>query len=82
MLTLGHFLISSERHLQHVMKEYQEYFNHARLHQSIGQRIPCQLVRGAVPQMIGDLISRPGLGGLHQDYYWRSQERPSCPCAA
>jgi putative transposase len=74
---LDHFLILSERHLYRVMKEYQEYFNHARPHQGIGQTIPCQPVRGAEPQMIGELISSPVLGGLHHDYRWQSHERPS-----
>jgi putative transposase len=64
---LDHILISSERHLHRVMKEYQEYFNHARPHQGIGQRIPCQPVPEAKPQMIGEIVSRPVVGGLHHD---------------
>jgi putative transposase len=82
MLTLDHFLILSERHLHRVMKEYQEYFNRARPHRGIGQRIPCQLVRGAGPQMIGELIYRLVLGGLHQDYHRPSHERSSYARAA
>jgi uncharacterized damage-inducible protein DinB len=31
----GPFLILSERHLHRAMREYQEYFNHARPHQEI-----------------------------------------------
>jgi transposase InsO family protein len=79
---LDHFLILSERHLHRVLKEYSEYFNHARPHQGIGQTIPCQPVRGAEPQMIGELISSPVLGGLHHDYHWQSHERPSFQRAA
>jgi putative transposase len=79
---LDHFLILSERHLHRTTKEYQEYFNHARPHQGIGQRISCQPARGAEPQMNGELISHPILGGLHHDYHWRADERPSYPCAA
>ena len=79
---LDHLLILSERHLYRLMKQYQEYFNHARPHQGIGQRIPCQPGRRADPQMIGDLISRPVLGGLHHDYRWQSHERPSLRRAA
>ena len=79
---LDHFLILSERHLHRAMKDYQEYFNHVRPHQGIGQRIPCQPVRSAGPPMIGELVSRPVLGGLHHDYYWKSQERSSCLRAA
>jgi putative transposase len=79
---LDHFLILSGRHLHRAMKDYQQYFNHARPHQGIRQGIPCQPVRGTGPQMIGALVSRPVLGGLHHDYHWQSQERSSCPRAA
>ncbi len=79
---LDHLLILSERHLHRVMSEYQEYFNHARPHQGIGQRIPCQPARGSEPQMNGELISHPILGGLHHDYHLRAAERPSSPRAA
>ncbi len=80
--SLDHFLILSERHLRGVMKEYGEYFNHARPHQGIEQRIPCQPVVGAELKVIGELISCPVMGGLHHDYRWQSQERPSYPRAA
>ena len=79
---LDHFLILSEPHLHRAMKDYQDYFNYARPHQGIRQRIPCQPVRGAGPQMIGELVCRPVLGGLHHDYHWQSQEGASCPRAA
>jgi putative transposase len=80
--SLDHFLILSERHLHRVMKDYQEYFNHARPHQGIGQRIPCQPVRGAEPSGRDQVIAHPILGGLHHDYHWRSRGRPSYPRAA
>jgi hypothetical protein len=79
---LDHFLILSERHLHRVMKEYQEYFNYARPHQGIGQSIPCQPVPEAKPQMVGKVVSRPVLGGLHHDYHWQSRERTSWSRAA
>jgi putative transposase len=79
---LDHFLILSERHLYQLMKEYQTYFNHARPHQGIEQRIPCQPVVGAEFEVIGDLISRPVMGGLHHDYRWQPRARPSYPRAA
>ena len=78
---LDHFLILSERHLYRAMKEYQEYFNCARPHQGIGQRIPCRTPQGV--ELSGKrVISRPVLGGLHHDYRWRAAERPSYPRAA
>jgi putative transposase len=76
------FLILSERHLQRVMKEYQEYFNHTRRRQGIWQRIPCRSVQRAEPQMSRELMSHPVLGGLHHDYQCREYERPSYPLAA
>jgi putative transposase len=79
---LDHFLILSERHLHRVMKGYEEYFNHARPHQGIGQRIPCQPVQGAGLSGSEQVISRPVLGGLHHDYHWQSHERPSYPRVA
>jgi putative transposase len=79
---LDHFLLLSERHLHRVMKEYGVYFNRARPHQGIGQRIPCQQGRGTESQMFGALISRPVLGGIYHDYHWRLHERPSYPRAA
>jgi putative transposase len=77
-----YFLILSEQHLRRLMKEYGEYFNHARPHQGIEQRIPCQQERGAQPQGIAKAVSHPFLAGLHHDYHWQSQERPSYPRAA
>ncbi|MCX6027606.1 MAG: integrase core domain-containing protein, partial [Chloroflexi bacterium] len=37
---LDHLLVVGDRHLHRVIKEYVEYFNRARPHQGIGQRIP------------------------------------------
>jgi transposase InsO family protein len=79
---LDYFLILSERHLHRVMKGYEQYFNHARPHQGIGQRIPCQLVQGAELSRSKQVISRPVLGGLHHDYHWQAHKRPSYPRAA
>jgi len=79
---LDFFLILSERHLYRLMKQYQAYFNHARPHQGIDQHIPCQPVRGAEPPKSGEIISHTVLGGLHHDYHWHTDERPSYPRAA
>ena len=71
---LDHVLILSERHLHRVVKEYTEYFNHARPHQGIEQHIPCRPERPDAPPVNGELASRPVLGGLHHDYYWQAAE--------
>ena len=71
---LDYFLILSERHLYRVVKGYKGYFNRARPHQGIEQRIPCQSEQlGALP-VNGNLSSRPVLSGLHHDYYWQAAE--------
>jgi putative transposase len=71
---LDHFLILSERHLYRLVKEYKEYFNHARPHQGIEQHIPCHPERLETPPLDGKVASRSVLGGLHHDYYWQVAE--------
>ena len=71
---LDHFLILSERHLYRLVKEYKEYFNHARPHQGIEQHIPCHPERPEAPPANGKVASRPVLSGLHHDYYWQAAE--------
>ena len=66
---LDHSLIFSEGHLQRLMKAYVDYFNRARPHQGLGQRIPeaapadLTLVPDTRP-----IVALPVLGGLHHDY--------------
>ena len=79
---LDHSLILSERHLHRIMKEYGEYFNRARPHQGLGQRIPCRPVQMAGPSESRQVVSCPVLGGLHHNYQWRADERPSYRRAA
>ena len=74
---LDHFLILSERHLHRVVKEYGEYFNHARPHQGIGQRIPGRQESRDCPSVRGKVVSRPLLGGLHHDSRWKVPESES-----
>jgi transposase InsO family protein len=71
---LDHILILSERHLHRVVKEYKEYFNYARPHQGIKQRIPCQSEWMETPPVSRRVMSRPVLGELHHDYYWQAAE--------
>jgi transposase InsO family protein len=62
---LDFFILLGERHLYRVVKEYVAYFNTARPHQGIGQRIPGEL-EPSVGE--GEIIAFPVLGGLHHDY--------------
>jgi transposase InsO family protein len=68
---LDHLLILSERHLHRAAKQYKEYFNYARPHQGIEQRIPCITMHPEGSLDFGKVTSRPVLGGLHHDYGWQ-----------
>ena len=62
-LARHHVLILNERHLQTVLEEYAfAYFNTARPHQGIGQRIPVPGERKKYEEG-GNIF-----GGLHHDY--------------
>jgi putative transposase len=66
---LDHFLIFHERQLHRLLKAYALYFNQARPHQGLGQRIPDLPVHAALPSNQPDrVLTVPVLGGLHHDY--------------
>ena len=50
------------------LKEYVSYFNQARLHQGIAQRIPAPMVSPPGEPKAGRLMAFPVLNGLHHDY--------------
>ncbi|MEP7285791.1 MAG: integrase core domain-containing protein [Chloroflexota bacterium] len=66
---LDHLFILSEAHLCRMVRAYVDYFNHARPHQGIDQRLPMPSVHGSVllssPEKV---VSTAILGGLHHDY--------------
>ncbi len=64
---LDHIVVLSEEHLLRVLREYVSYFNEARPHQGINQRIPGSPVNDNVAGE-GSVLTRPILGGLHHDY--------------
>src|SRR5205085_2724650 len=64
---LDHLLIFGERHLYRVLKAYTDYFNHARPHQGINQRVPSPL-SSSMNHAQGKIISMPVLNGLHHEY--------------
>ncbi len=66
---LDHVLILKEWHLRDVLKEYMVYFNRARPHQRIKQRIPVpQELAEAPSEGYERVVAFPVLGGLHHDY--------------
>jgi putative transposase len=63
---LDHLLILSQVHLRRVLKRYVEYYNEARPHQGIEQRIP---VTPEQSPGSGAVAHRKVLGGIINDYY-------------
>ncbi len=68
-----HFLFSGRKHLQVVLDEYRLYYNTARCHQGIDQRVPMAMENGEKgprnPPVSTSVISAfPYLGGLHHEY--------------
>ena len=58
-------LLVGEQRLEDVARQYMLYFNRARPHQGIGQRV---LDAPANDNHDGKIIGIPVLGGLHHDY--------------
>jgi putative transposase len=66
---LDHMLILSEKQLHRVLHAYIKYFNEARPHQGIQQRIPELPVQSAPRHEEREkVVAVPVLGGLHHDY--------------
>ncbi len=66
---LDHFLILHEKQLHRLLKGYVLYFNQARPHQGLGQRIPDPpMLAASPPNQPNKVIAVLVLGGLHHDY--------------
>ena len=63
---LDHLLIINEQHLHHVLREYSQYYNQARPHQSLRQQIPESPHHQPGH---GEVQRRDVLGGLIHDYF-------------
>jgi len=64
---LNRVLIFGLRHLEKVLAEYIDHYNHARPHQGIEQRRPCEPA-DVIPLPIGPVERRDRLGGLIHEY--------------
>ncbi len=69
---LDFLLILSERHLLQQLEAYVLYFNQARPHQGLAQRMPAPLVATDTTALAGAVVGLPVLGGLHHDYQRRA----------
>jgi transposase InsO family protein len=61
---LDYVVVFGERHLRHLLRSYQRYYNEARTHLSLDKDAP-------VPRTVlgvGRIIAQPLLGGLHHQY--------------
>ncbi len=65
---LDHLLVLGERQLARMLRAYVAYFNSARPHQGIGQRLPYPAALSLVGDRDGPVVARAILGGLHHDY--------------
>lgn len=63
---LDHILVVTQRQMLSVLSEYCRYYNRARPHQGIEQRVP--EARAVVDFAEGRVEETPVLGGLHHDY--------------
>ena len=63
---LDHVIVLNEDHLHRILKEYFEYYHHARTHLALGRNAP--MPRAVEPPAKGEVVSTPYLGGLHHLY--------------
>jgi hypothetical protein len=61
---LDNVVVFGERHLSHLLRSYQKYYNDARTHLSLDKDAP---VSRAI-ETVGSIIAKPLLGGLHHQY--------------
>ena len=58
---LDHVVVFGERHLRHLLKSYQNYYNETRTHLSLRKDPPCRPDRRSA-------LAVPIMGGLHHQY--------------
>ena len=63
---IDHVIPLGQRHLLRVLREYVQYYNEARTHQSLGGNAPVPRQREQTP--VREVVAKPVLGGLHHRY--------------
>jgi transposase InsO family protein len=61
---LDHVVVFGERHLRHLLRSYQRYYNDARTHLALNKDAPAS----RAVQAVGRIVPNPHLGGLHHQY--------------
>ena len=65
--SLNHVIVlKNERHLRRILRDYFEYYHHARAHLSLDRNSP--VAHDVEPPERGKVIAIPHVGGLHQRY--------------
>ena len=65
---LDHLLIFGRGHLKRVLGEFIDHYHHARPHQGLGQRRPCEPAE-VIPLPTGRVERRDRLGGVLHEYF-------------
>jgi hypothetical protein len=68
---LDHVIALNEEHLRRVMRDYVNYHEQDRLHDSLEKDAPNRRAVEHRPGTNATVISLPRLGGLHHRYAWR-----------
>jgi hypothetical protein len=61
---LDHIVVFGERHLRHLLKAYQKYYNEVGTHLSLEKDAPIS----RTARTVGQTLAVPALGGLHHQY--------------
>ena len=67
---LDHLIVINERHLRAVLREYVTHYNDGRPHRTLDLETPTGPPARAGPPLVGRIVARPVLGGLHHEYDW------------
>ena len=66
---LDHAIVLNERHCRRLLREYIDFYNAARPHQSLDLQPP-DGARHSTRRRSNRVVGRPVLGGLHHVYEW------------
>ena len=68
---LDHVIVLNEQHLRRLIRDYVNYYDQDRIHDSLEKDTPNRRPIERKPAANAIVISAPRLGGLHHRYAWR-----------